>query len=108
MRGAALTGSALLVGLMACSASGGGPADQRGTVQTGEEIFRSECVMCHGQDGKLGMAGAKDLTTSKLSKEEMVAVVANGKGAMIGFKDRLSAAQMDLVVEHVRTLHRNP
>ncbi|MCO5276091.1 MAG: cytochrome c [Flavobacteriales bacterium] len=108
MKSAALVGLALLAGLMACSASGGAKPDQDGRARDGEEIFKTECVMCHGQDGKLGMAGARDLTISKLSKEEMIAVVMNGKGAMIGFKGRLSAAQIDQVVDHVRTLHRNP
>ncbi len=107
MKGAALAGSALLVVLVACSASIGAPSGQAGPVETGAEIFRAACVMCHGADGRSGVAGAKDLTTSNLSRGEMAAVVANGKGAMIGFKGRLTSAQIDLVVEHVRTLHRD-
>ena len=70
----------------------------------GEQVFRMNCVLCHGADGKLGFNGAKDLTKSTLSKEEMVARVREGKGTMMAYKNVLSAKDIEAVVAHVRSL----
>jgi cytochrome c6 len=71
----------------------------------GASIYNTNCVMCHGRDGNLGMSGAKELTKSTLTKEEMIAIVTKGRGGMIGFEKMLSAKEIDEVVDHVRTLH---
>ena len=60
--------------------------------------------MCHGRDPKLGLNGAKDLTISTMTKTEMIAMVRQGKGAMMPYKDVLTAKEIDAVVEYVRTL----
>jgi len=60
--------------------------------------------MCHGRKGNLNISGAKDLTKSALSEEEMIAVVTHGRGGMIGFDKTLSPQQIREVVAHVRTL----
>lgn len=70
----------------------------------GQSIYNMNCTLCHGRDGKAGLNGAKDLTVSTLTKEEMVAIVRNGKGAMAPYKNVLSATELDAVVEHVRSL----
>ena len=80
-------------------------AADNSTADPGTAIYNSRCTMCHGRDGDLGMSGAKDLTKSTLTKEEMVAVVTHGKGGMIGFEKMLSTKEIDEVVDHVRTLH---
>lgn len=70
----------------------------------GQSVFNMNCSLCHGRDGKLGLNGAKDLTASTLTKAEMVAIVRSGKGAMMPYKDVLTAKEIEAVVEHVRTL----
>lgn len=70
----------------------------------GVKIFSTHCTLCHGKDGKLGVGDAKDLSVSQLSKEEMIAMVTNGKGAMAPYKSVLSKNEIEAVVEHVRTL----
>ncbi len=70
----------------------------------GQSIFNMNCSLCHGRDGKLGLNGAKDLTASALTKEEMIAIVRGGKGAMMPYKDVLTPKEIQAVVEHVRTL----
>lgn len=70
----------------------------------GQSVYNLNCTLCHGRDGKAGLNGAKDLTLSTLTKEEMVAIVRNGKGAMAPYKNVLSAKELDAVVEHVRSL----
>jgi mono/diheme cytochrome c family protein len=70
----------------------------------GERLFRTHCTLCHGKDGRLGFNGAKDLTVSKLTRAEMTAQVANGKGAMMPYRNTLSAKEIEQVVDYVRTL----
>ena len=61
-------------------------------------------MVCHGIDGKLGVANAKDLTASTLSEAERIAVVTNGRNTMTPFKDILSPEEINLVVQHTLTL----
>lgn len=98
-------GLALLAG---CSAAGSDAVGTAGRLAPGEDIFRKECAMCHGNRGNLGLSGAKDLTQSLLSKEEMITVVTRGRGGMAGFGHLLTAEQINEVVEHVRTLRAAP
>ena len=104
MRNLVLAILVALIALVACSASGSSGTDQHASTP-GESLFKSQCVMCHGRKGNLNMSGAKDLTTSTLTEEEMIAVVSHGRGGMIGYNMTLSQEQIKEVVAHVRTLH---
>lgn len=75
-----------------------------GGMSKGEQLYRMNCVLCHGGNGKLGFNGAKDLTASVLTKAEMTARVSEGKGVMQPFKNMLTAKEIDAVVDHVRAL----
>ncbi len=70
----------------------------------GEQLFNANCALCHGRKGDLGMGGAKDLTVSTLTREEMIARVTNGKGAMMPYRNVLTPKQIEQVVDHARTL----
>lgn len=48
----------------------------------GKKLYEANCLSCHGTDGKLGLAGAKDLSASGLSVAEMNEIIIHGKGAM--------------------------
>ena len=89
--------------LLACgnATSGDGAEAEK---SPGQALFNMNCTLCHGRDGKLGLNGAKDLTISTLTKTEMIAMVRQGKGAMMPYKDVLTAKEIDAVVEYVRTL----
>ena len=92
--------------LLACgsASSHDGRMANDGDRSSGREVFNLNCALCHGRDGKLGINGAKDLSVSTLTKEEMITTVKQGRGAMMPYKDVLSAKEIDAVVEHVRTL----
>jgi len=62
--------------------------------KSGKEIFNERCIACHGANGKLGFGGAKDLTVSTKTKEEIIHQVTNGKGAMAPFKNILSTDEI--------------
>ena len=69
----------------------------------GKALFINECAKCHGTDGKLGMAGAADLSTTKLSAEEHATIIKNGKGTMPKF-DYLSDAEITALTDYIATL----
>jgi len=89
--------------LLACGNGLSGSADTPPPTE-GEMVYNTNCAMCHGRKGDLGMNGAKDLVSSILSREEVIALVTNGKGAMMPYGKSLSAKQIEAVADHVRTL----
>ena len=101
-----LTIGSITLLLLACG-SGEAPAtmDESAGMGKGEQLFMSNCTLCHGRDGKLGFNGAKDLTMSTLTKAEMIALVSNGKGLMMPYKNTLTAKEIEAVVQHVRSLN---
>lgn len=70
----------------------------------GRKIFKQNCVVCHGLDGKLGANGSKDLTESKMSLDERKAIIKNGKGAMVGLGTLLNADEILAVAEYTLKL----
>lgn len=50
--------------------------------RSGKTMYMNYCTSCHGDDGKLGSGGAKDLTTSKLDSTAIVNLLKNGKNGM--------------------------
>lgn len=65
--------------------------------------FNMLCSACHGTNGKLKMAGAKDLTTSIASLEENIAQIYHGKGLMTPFKGIMSDAEIVAVAKYIET-----
>ncbi len=96
--------SAVLILSCASSAESDAALPAPGGRVNGAKIFSTYCTLCHGKDGKLGLSDAKDLSISQLSKDEMVAVVTNGRATMTPYKNVLSKAEIEAVVQHVRTL----
>ncbi len=70
----------------------------------GKAIYIAKCTTCHGEDGKLGLSGAKDLTVSVLTQDEKKSIILNGKNGMAGYKDQLSDSQIEAVLNYVSEL----
>ena len=49
---------------------------------SGKELYLENCAVCHGEDGKMGASGAKDLTVSTLSDNEVLKRINEGKNGM--------------------------
>ncbi len=64
------------------------------------KLYKQNCVICHGIDGKLGLNNSKDLTKSALTLDERILLVKNGKGAMTPFGNILSAKDIKAVSEY--------
>lgn len=69
----------------------------------GKEIFEEKCSLCHGNDGKLGMSGAKDLSATQLNHQGIVAIITDGKNTMASYKTVLSAEQIEAVASYIET-----
>ena len=77
---------------------------QDGTHRDGKTVFTQTCLMCHGELGNKGLAGAKDLTISTISDSLATAIVHDGKGAMMAYGKMLSAEELKNVVRYIKTL----
>lgn len=89
--------------LAACSGqNGSGGASAADT--PGGLVYREQCALCHGGDGGLGMNGAKDLSRSTLTRQEMVRIVTDGRAMMPPFGGVLRPDQIEAAVDHVLSL----
>lgn len=78
---------------------------QQTPAEQGASLYTMHCAQCHGEDGKLGSSGAKDLSASKLSDEKMLHIIKNGKGAMPPMKALLETdTNIQLVLGHIKAL----
>jgi cytochrome c6 len=77
-----------------------------GSVPEGAAIFRKNCVVCHGVDGKLGMNGAKDLSASILPLEERINTITNGRNVMTAFKGVLSPEEIKAVAQYTLSMKK--
>ena len=75
-------------------------------------IFKTNCVLCHGANGSgATTAGkalkAKDLRSPEVQKQTnaaLIKVINEGKGKMPAFADRIEADDMKKLVAYVRQL----
>jgi len=77
------------------------------TPPDGEKIYKTYCITCHGIAGDMGASGAHDLSKSKLSVEERVQVVTNGRNTMVGFKSLLKPEQIQAVAAYTLKLKKD-
>ena len=70
----------------------------------GKKIYKMNCVICHGADGKLGINGAGDITISELTFEEKVTLITKGKGVMTPFENTLKKEQIEAVTKYTESL----
>jgi len=77
--------------------------------EKGENLYILNCASCHGEDGKLGSSGAKDLSVSKLNDKQIEKIIRKGKNAMPSQEAILETDEnIKLVIEHVKTLRNKP
>jgi cytochrome c6 len=73
-------------------------------VVDGAKIYKQNCELCHGRDGKLGANGSKDLTVSALDLNARIALVSKGAGVMMAFENILNPSEISSVSEYTMTL----
>ncbi|HEX4077138.1 MAG TPA: c-type cytochrome [Candidatus Acidoferrales bacterium] len=78
----------------------------------GATVYKSKCAGCHSPDGSgSGPAGKamhlRDLRSPDVQKQtdaDLIAITANGKGSMPGYKGKLTDDQIKQVVSFIRDL----
>ncbi|MCZ8284534.1 MAG: cytochrome c, partial [Bacteroidia bacterium] len=72
-------------------------------VVSGKEIFAEKCTLCHGDNGKLGLNGAKDLSLTTLDHKGITDIITKGKNSMASYKDVLTPEQIDAVASYIES-----
>lgn len=81
-----------------------------GFAQAGGEItYRAKCQMCHGESGlgdtaagkSMNIRSFRDPEVSKMSQAALIGITKNGKGKMPAYKDKLTDAQIKVVIEYI-------
>lgn len=67
----------------------------------GEVIYTSLCTDCHGVDGKKQLYKAPDLTQSKLSRDQKIEIISDGKGIMQGYSRSLTSEEISAVLNYI-------
>ena len=75
--------------------------------EKGASLYSMHCAQCHGEDGKLGSSGAKDLSVSRLPEAQIIQLIKKGKNAMPPMEALLETQDnVNLVVAHIKTLRK--
>ena len=71
----------------------------------GVDLYSSSCAHCHGSDlaGGIGPALGPGSGAATLTDLQIIDVIRIGPGAMTSFGDRFTQAQLDSLVEYLRT-----
>lgn len=84
------------------------PGNNEGApLDSGKTLFEQNCSACHGNDGKLGVSGAKDLTTSKISEEQIEKIIRDGKNGMPPMESLLGSDEnVQAVTDYVKSMRK--
>jgi mono/diheme cytochrome c family protein len=80
--------------------------------QSGADLFKAKCAMCHGPDGKGQTATGKTMNIRDLGSAEVQSqsdadltnIITNGKAKMPKYDGKLTKDQINDVVKYIRTL----
>lgn len=70
-----------------------------GTINA-KEIYTNNCATCHGDDGKKGMAGAADISSTTLSTDSISVIIEKGRKSMPAVQG-LTPEQLKAVSQYV-------
>jgi uncharacterized membrane protein SirB2 len=65
----------------------------------GKSLYENNCASCHGPDGRLGLAGAKDLAATPLDEAGIKTIILQGKGLMPAAQ--VNEQQADAIASYV-------
>jgi cytochrome c6 len=77
------------------------------------KLFQTKCAVCHGDDGRgtdvgreLNVVDLHSAEVQKLTDDQLIDVVTNGKNKMPPNKGKLTSAQIKALVAYVRELSK--
>ena len=82
--------------------------------QSAADTYKSKCQMCHAADGSGDTPAGKSMKVLpfsrpevvKMSDDDLIAVVKNGKAKMPAYAGKLTDAQIKDVVAYIRSLQK--
>ncbi len=82
--------------------------------QSGADIYKSKCQMCHAADGSGNTPAGKSSKVRpfnspevmKLSDDDLIKVTKSGQGKMPAYAGKLTDAQIKDVIAHIHTLQK--
>jgi mono/diheme cytochrome c family protein len=81
-------------------------------MQTGSEIYTSNCASCHGEDGRSMILGAANFSDQRFlanqSPSDLYVSVTQGQGSMPAFQARLGKDDRWAVIDYIRTFSYDP
>jgi mono/diheme cytochrome c family protein len=69
----------------------------------GAAIYKKSCISCHGDNLQGAMGPNLQKVGSKLSKDQIVTIITNGKGSMPSFKGKLSDTEIVALADWLMT-----
>lgn len=78
--------------------------DQYNLKVHGAALYTAQCIVCHGADGKASFSGAKDLTLSTKSTDEIIELIKKGKNTMPKMANIYSDEELKALAEYVKSL----
>ena len=70
----------------------------------GAALYTSQCVVCHGVDGKANFSGAKDLTLTTKSTDEIIETIKSGKNTMPKMASIYNEQELKALASYVNSL----
>lgn len=94
-------------GLIAFRLGDGGSDDAAQAAEdsdvSGEDVFRQSCGTCHGATGEGGSAPSLIGVDERLTEQETVEIVRQGRGQMPSWENTLSDEEIEAVADYVRS-----
>lgn len=76
---------------------------------TGNSIFQEQCAKCHGKTAEGRHFGGPSLISQKVtaaSADDLRSIITEGKGRMPKYASKLTAEQIDTLVEQIEALNK--
>jgi len=103
----AISALALSLTLFSCGSSNNQNSESKSDqTNSGVLAYKQQCSVCHGSNGNLMMAGAKDLTKSTMTDSEVEAIIRAGKGTMPEFASKMTDDEISETVKFVMSLRK--
>lgn len=96
---------AVFTGFLLVGALSGVMRAAEGGKLTENSVYQKNCAKCHGKTAEGRHFGGPSLVSDKTrtaSSEELREIIGNGKGHMPKFADKLSAEDINRLVEEIR------
>ena len=93
----------ILVGLFSCTERKAQENNSNNTISDSytKQLYTLNCASCHGKDGRLGVAGAKDLSQTSLSDNDKKNIILKGQNGMPSFENRLEIEDIDSIIQYI-------